>query len=205
VVGGRFIFGGNLIFPTGVLVTVGPLRRSLADAPRLAGFDDFARANGPVLFRTAVVITGDRGHAEDLVQLTLLRTARRWSVAAESPKAYAFRVLINLGRDRIRHLRRRVPEDLSATFDMHPPSHSGFAQTDAIEDREFLTNALSQLTTAQREVVVLRFLVDLSVAATAEILGISEGTVKSTTAKATAHLRVLLAAEPTTREVHSDY
>jgi RNA polymerase sigma-70 factor (sigma-E family) len=200
-----FSSGGNVILPIGVLLKVGPIRRSLTGTQQLAEFDDFARTTGPSLFRTAVVITGDRGHAEDLVQTTLLRTARRWSVAAESPKAYAFRVLINLGRDRTRQLRRRVPEDLNANFDMSPPSHPGVDLTDAIEDREVLIDALSELSVAQREVVVLRFLVDLSVADTAGILGISEGTVKSTTAKATARLRVLLTTESTIGEVPGDY
>lgn len=202
---GRFLFGDNAISLTGVLLKVGPLRRSLSGDRHLADFDEFARAVGPILFRTAVVITGDRGHAEDLVQTTLLRTARRWSAASESPKAYAFRVLINLGHDRTRQLQRRVPEDLNAALDMQPSARPHVDQMEEIEDRQLLTDALGQLTAAQREVVVLRFLVDLSVADTAEVLRVSEGTVKSTTAKATARLRALLTAEPRVSEVRNDY
>jgi RNA polymerase sigma-70 factor (sigma-E family) len=171
----------------------------------LEAFDDFARINSPMLFRAAVVITGDRGHAEDLVQTTLLRTAKRWSVAADSPKAYAFRVLINLGRDRARQLRRRASEDLSGDFECLSICHPGDEPTRRVEDRELLTTALRQLAPAQREVIVLRFLVDLSVADTAAVLAISEGTVKSTTSKATARLRTLLSDGPVISEVQSDH
>ena len=78
-------------------------------------------------------------------------------------------------------------------------------ETATVLDRQLLTSALAELTATQREVVVLRFLADLSVAETATVLRISEGTVKSTTAKATARLRLLLADEPLPPEVHSDY
>jgi DNA-directed RNA polymerase specialized sigma24 family protein len=49
----------------------------------------------------------------------------------------------------------------------------------------------------QREVVVLRFFLDLSVAQTAAALGASEGTIKSYTARAIARLRDLLSEAPT--------
>lgn len=113
------------------------VRRSAAGDPL---FDDFVRAHAPILLRTAVLITGDRGHAEDLVQTTLLRTASRWSVAAASPKAYAFRVLINLGRDRARRLRRRIPEDLSGTMEMPFLSPASVDETATVLDRQLLTS-----------------------------------------------------------------
>jgi RNA polymerase sigma-70 factor (sigma-E family) len=177
---------------------MGLVRRKRQSAANGQAFDDFVCANAPQLLRTAVLITGDRGHAEDLVQTTLLRTAVRWSVASESPKAYAFRVLINLGRDRARLLRRRPSEALSGDLEAPFRSEPGFDETDSVVDRQLLATVLAQLTSGQREVIVLRFLVDLSVSQTAAVLDISEGTVKSTTAKATARLRQLLADNPTT-------
>jgi RNA polymerase sigma-70 factor (sigma-E family) len=176
---------------------VGLLRKTRRSAAHGQEFDDFARVQAPLLFRAAVLITGDRGHAEDLVQTTLLRTALRWPAASASPQAYAYRVLINLGRDRARHLRRRVAEDLTGQVETGVGSASRADESDAVVDREVLTVALAQLSTAQREVVVLRFLADLSVVDTAAVLGISEGTVKSTTARATTRLRRLLVEPPT--------
>lgn len=52
-----------------------------------------------------------------------------------------------------------------------------------------LSAALAQLTTKQRAVIVLRFFEDQTEAATAEVLGVTVGTVKSQTAKALAKLR----------------
>jgi RNA polymerase sigma-70 factor (sigma-E family) len=176
---------------------VGLVRKTWRNATQGKEFDDFARVQAPLLFRAAVLITGDRGHAEDLVQTTLLRTAIRWSVASEHPQAYAYRVLINLGRDRARHLRRRVAEDLTEHMDTALEPDSRTDESDAVVDREVLTVALAQLTPAQREIIVLRFLADLSVVDTAAVLGISDGTVKSTTARATARLRELLVEPPT--------
>ena len=70
------------------------------------------------------------------------------------------------------------------------PTVSGFA------DRSVLVDALQQLPSMQRKVVVLRHLLDLSVAQTADELGIGEGTVKSHTSRGLAALeRALSAAE----------
>lgn len=45
--------------------------------------------------RTAYVLTGDRGHAEDLLQEVLVRMHRRWRLIRISPEAYARRALVN--------------------------------------------------------------------------------------------------------------
>jgi len=67
-------------------------------------FDDFVRARSAALMRTAYALVGDHGHAEDLLQTALLRTARRWASARHAPEAYARQVLVNLCRDRVRWL-----------------------------------------------------------------------------------------------------
>lgn len=46
-----------------------------------AEFEAFVRASRPALLRTAYLLAGDRHRAEDLVQETLVRVARRWSGA----------------------------------------------------------------------------------------------------------------------------
>lgn len=61
-----------------------------------------------------------------------------------------------------------------------------------VEERQALEQLLGELTPQQREVVVLRFYLDLSVAETAELLGIAEGTVKSAAHRGLAQLRGLL-------------
>ncbi|GAB3872340.1 SigE family RNA polymerase sigma factor [Kibdelosporangium lantanae] len=151
-------------------------------------FEEFVRASSASLLRTAYLLTGDRGHAEDLLQTTLLRVAWRWSAASEQPDAYARRVLVNLSRDRWRNLRRRVREHHQQDLPQLPVDDD----TDRVTTREALMPALRELPTRQREVVVLRFFADLSVAETAQALRCSEGTVKAYTSRALTKLRQLL-------------
>ena len=154
-------------------------------------FDTFVEGRSTALLRTAYLLTGDRGHAEDLLQTALLRTARHWSRARDAPEAYARRVLVNLSRDRIRWLVRRPREAPM------PPELDGPRATDAgyeqVVEHQVMVRALAALPTRQRQVIVLRFFEDLSIEQTAESLGLSAGTVKSYTSRALARLRELLA------------
>jgi RNA polymerase sigma-70 factor (sigma-E family) len=151
-------------------------------------FDDFVRIRSATLLRTAYALVGDHGHAEDMLQTALLRTARHWARAREAPEAYARKVLVNLCHDRWRWQRRRPRETVLADDAAAPVP----AAIDAAGERSSLFQALKLLPMGQRQVIVLRFLEDLSVAQTAELLGISAGTVKSYTARALASLRALL-------------
>jgi RNA polymerase sigma-70 factor (sigma-E family) len=154
-------------------------------------FEAFVERGSTALLRTAYLLTGDRGHAEDLLQTALLRTARQWSRARDAPEAYTRKVLINLSRDRIRTLFRRPRE---APL---PPDPDNLRTVDAgydqVAERRAVVRALAELPTRQRQVVVLRFFEDLSVEQTAQLLGFSTGTVKSHTSRALARLRELLA------------
>ena len=153
-------------------------------------FEDFVRDRSAVLLRTAYALVGDYGHAEDMLQTALLRTARRWSNARSAPEAYARQVLVNLCRDRVRWLRRRPPESVLA--EGAEQSRVVDEVADQIGERRLVIQALRGLPAGQRHVVVLRFLEDLSVAETAELLGISQGTVKSYTSRALSSLRITL-------------
>jgi RNA polymerase sigma-70 factor (sigma-E family) len=165
-----------------------------------ADFDEFVVARSPGLLRTAVLLTGDRHDAEDLVQTALLRVARHWSRALDNPEAYTRRILVNLAYDHSRRRKRRPeqlgpPPDRAATDD-HADDHA--------DDRDELLGLLRELPPRQRATVVLRFWEDLSVAETAQLLGCSEGTVKSTTSKALAHLREALQLPVTATSIGAD-
>ena len=154
-------------------------------------FDAFVRERSTVLLRTAYLLVGDRGHAEDLVQTALLRTARRWRHASHDPAAYARRVLVNLAKDRWRNRCRR-PREVDI-----PDELRGGDFGDDVLLRSVLVDAVLQLPVRQRAVLVLRYFQDLSVDGTADALGCSPGTVKSQTHHALAKLRQLLGEQGT--------
>lgn len=141
------------------------------------------------LLRSAYLLCGEVGAAEDLLQLTLMRVSAHWRTAVDSPEAYARRVLINLSRDRARRSRRRVHEAAWHELTAEPERRD---HADEVTGRSQVMAALAQLPGRQREVLVLRFYGDLSVADTAAATGSSEGTVKSHTSRALARMRELL-------------
>jgi RNA polymerase sigma-70 factor (sigma-E family) len=152
----------------------------------------FAIRVSPALLRSAYLLIGDRGEAEDLLQVALWRVARHWAAIESSPDAYAHRVLINLSRDRRRRLSRRAREIVGTDA----PAAMVADVAGSIAQRDWMVQAIRQLPRRQREVVVLRFLLDLSVEQTAAVLGATEGTVKSHTSRALSQLRGLLSELP---------
>jgi RNA polymerase sigma-70 factor (sigma-E family) len=162
-------------------------------------FEAFVAEASGRLMRTAYLMSGDRGHAEDLVQVTLLRTARRWPRVRREPEAYARRVLVNLAKDRWRTLRRRVTEVADVAVDASLPE----TPEDDLLEREHLLAAVRELPAGQRAVLVLRFFDDLSVAETAAALDCSEGTVKSQTSRALVRMRAVL-DQPTHERTNAD-
>jgi RNA polymerase sigma-70 factor (sigma-E family) len=151
-----------------------------------AEFSDFAHSRWPGLFRLGYGLTGDRGLAEDLAQTALANAYAAWPRVrrADDPDAYLRRILINSYRSGFR--KRRVAEELS---DSLPES----AIADPVGDhgdRAAVLAAVAGLPAKQREVVLLRFWLDLTEAQAAATLGCSVGNVKSQTARALAKLKV---------------
>jgi RNA polymerase sigma factor (sigma-70 family) len=131
-----------------------------------AGFERFVASASPGLLRSAYLLTGDHAVAEDLLQSALLRTLRRWDSITGPPGAYAFAVLVNLSRDRLRAGRRRP-----ATAPEHDALERPAAdQLDRLVERDAITRAARRLPNAQREVLACRFVLDLTVAETADAL-----------------------------------
>ena len=122
-----------------------------------------------------------------LVQTALVKVYARWSrVRREDAFAYTRRVLVNANTDRLRrtHL-REVP---GTTIDR---VEVGERAPDQVEQRDEILRMLAPLTTRERRVVVLRYYCDLSESDVAEELSVSVGTVKSTTSRAIAKLRLV--------------
>jgi len=149
----------------------------------------------PRLHRTAYMLCGDTHRADDIVQATLTALYLSWhrAGAAENIDGFVHRILVRryLDERRLRWSRVRlgpIPPEAPTTTATTAAGH-GF------EERDELMTALRSLPKGQRAVVVLRFLNDMSVEATAEALGCSVGNVKSQCARGLAALREAFGAE----------
>ena len=164
-----------------------------APAGREAEFTEFVGSASARLLRGALVLLDTREEAEDALQLTLLRTFRRWDHARQAPEAYSRTVLVNVCRERWRH-RARHPE-VTGLLTETGPRAVVTSFTEAVDRRHVLVRVLRRLPAVQREVLVFRYMLDASVADTAAALGIAEGTVKSAASRGLDQLRMLLSAE----------
>jgi RNA polymerase sigma-70 factor (sigma-E family) len=150
-------------------------------------FEAFVAARSADLLRTAVLLTRDRGHAEDLLQTALVKAYRRWHrIDGEDPYPYVRRILVTTAAS---WRRLRATQEIVA---LPPHEASTPDPTEAVAERERLTAALDTLPPRMRAVLVLRYTEDLSEAATAEALGCSIHTVRSQTVRGLARLRTVL-------------
>ena len=154
-----------------------------------AGFATLYAAHNRELVRFAYLLTGDAGLAEDLVADVFAQVLRRWgSTTIDDPQAYLRRAVVNRFNSglRRRYLVRRVQHTADG-------SDRGVVHADErLAERDAMFQALDRLPEGQRSVVVLRYYEDLSVTETAQVLGVSEGTVKSQTSRALERLESIL-------------
>ena len=132
-----------------------------------AGFEEFVAARSDDLLRTAVLLTRDRGHAEDLLQTALVKAYRRWNrISGEDPYPYVRRILVTSAASWRRLRATQEIVSLPAHDPPGPDANDGFA------DREQMADALATLPPRMRAVLVLRYAEDLSEAATARDAGV---------------------------------
>ncbi|MGH7692640.1 MAG: RNA polymerase sigma factor [Candidatus Dormibacteria bacterium] len=159
-------------------------RRPDAEAEALA--ERWVRLYGDLALRTAYLLLRDRGLAEDCVQDAFL-SAWRARTSLRDPgaeRAWLMTIVANTARS---HLRRRIPVPTD-TVPADPGTGDPYAELALSAD---LREALDQLTRDQREVIVLRVYLDLSVEDTARALKVAEGTVKSRLSRALEALRLI--------------
>lgn len=153
-------------------------------------FAGYVAGSSASLARTAYLLTGDRGLAEDLLQESLISVAQRWSVVVRhgDPDPYVRRVMVNKSIDAWRRRRGR-PAEVMTGYEPIDTLASPGDDSEAVERRLILRDALMKLTPRQRAVLVLRFYEDLTERGTAGLLGCSVNTVKSQTRLALQRLR----------------
>jgi len=147
-------------------------------------FDALFERYKDYVYRVAFFVTRNSGDAEEASQeafLDLLRALPRFKLDGPARfETWLYKITVNRCRSRFR--RKRLPsadwdelaDELVAGVN-GDPEHSALKR----ETRDTIWRAVDRLPDAQREVVALRYLSDLSYDEIAEALGINPGTVKS--------------------------
>jgi RNA polymerase sigma-70 factor (sigma-E family) len=149
-------------------------------------FRDYVLARGTALLRMAVVLTGNRADAEDLVQAALAKTYLAWGKINDRAAldAYVRRAMVNTHISWWRH--RKLEE--FPTDELPDQVVADHARDSDMA--EVVRRALDRLPRRMRAAVMLRYFEDMTEPEIAAALGISLGTVKSTVSRAVARLRV---------------
>lgn len=149
--------------------------------------DDFAtymRARWPVLVRSLVMLGCAPAEAEDVAQAALTHCYSSWERVrrADDVDAYVFRSVLNTWNSsrRRRWWGERPSDDIPERVQ---PEHTHLSDL-----RATLVRALQDLSPEHRQVLVLRYVADLTETQVAAALGISPGTVKSRTSRAIANI-----------------
>jgi RNA polymerase sigma-70 factor (sigma-E family) len=139
------------------------------------------RAHHLELVRLAVLIVGDPATAEDVVQDAFEQLHRRWRTLRKQGSAldYARSAVLNGSRSVLRRRSVARRHEARVVTSKGPDADAAVL----FEQRTELIEAFRALSARQREVLALRYYVDLSVAEVAATLHISEGTVRSTASR----------------------
>ena len=141
------------------------------------------------LIRLAVVMLGDREAAEDVVQEAFCGLYRRWEHLSAQANAlpYVRSSVLNGCRTLLRHRNRRQARVAAGARPLETAESAEASALVSEEHREVLA-ALRRLPDRQREALVLRYYLELAEPEIAQSMGVSQGTVKSTTSRALAAL-----------------
>ncbi|GAA1039853.1 SigE family RNA polymerase sigma factor [Virgisporangium ochraceum] len=151
-------------------------------------FREYFVARRDTVRRTAYMLCGDWHWADDLTQSAFMRLAVNWRKVRDRQALDAF-VRTCLMRAYFSDLRKVWRRRERSVAD--PPDLA--VAGEGTDDRAAFLSALRRLPPRQRAVLVCRYYQDLDVAATAQTLGCSPGTVRSQAARGLAKLRDLLA------------
>jgi RNA polymerase sigma-70 factor (sigma-E family) len=161
------------------------------DADADAALEELYAVHYVRLVRLAVLLLGDVGRAEEVVQDSFVAVYRRWGQLREANvPAYLRQTVVNRSRSVLRHL------TVVSRHPAEPLADVPGADDDVLRGarRRAVIDAMARLPRRQREVLALRYYVDLSEREIAETLGISAGAVKSHASRGAAALREHLSA-----------
>jgi RNA polymerase sigma-70 factor (sigma-E family) len=155
-------------------------------------FEGYVRERGQALLRFAYLLTGSLATAEDVTQSALTDTFRHWTRISRTdhPDAYVRRVILNTY---LADRRRRWSTEIPAAFMPDQAAPSGMDPETRVVSSDAFRRVIANLPPRSRAVIILRYYLDLKDSETAEMLGITESTVRSTVTRALDSLRTTLA------------
>ena len=147
---------------------------------------DVCRDLYPRLVGALGLVCGDRTMAEDLAQEALVRLWERWATnrRPENPMAWCYRVGVNMARSAAR--RRAIEQRILGRAQAHRPVADGI---EALADTLPVRTAVLALPIRQRQAVIARHYLGLSVDETSLAMGCAPGTVTALTHQGIASLR----------------
>ncbi|WP_238992411.1 RNA polymerase sigma factor [Jiangella ureilytica] len=156
-------------------------------------FADWYTALRPRVLRAVTIAVGDRDLAEEATAEAFARALARWPAGAalDSPVTWLLKVAVNEVRTRWRRgrLERRHLQRLAAEPERHTP---------AAEPRDdALWAAVAALPERSRQMVAMRYVLDLAEHEIAAALGVTRGTVASTLSRARQQLATAITREET--------
>jgi RNA polymerase sigma-70 factor, ECF subfamily len=155
-------------------------------------FGDLYELHLEAIYRYLYYRVSDPHEAEDLTEMVFLKAWQalpRYRLAEFPFTSWLYRIAHNLLVDSRRTRKKHVMLD-EGLSDGAPSPEAHLVQR---EQRQVLQRALACLNEQQQQVLILRFISDLSHAETAQVMGQSEGTVRVIQHRALAALRRLLA------------
>jgi len=170
-------------------VSPAPAGRDWHDTDADGAVEQLYAAHWRALVRLSYLLVHDLGTAEEVTQDAFVAVHQRWAGIRDPERALAYlrRAVVNGSRSRLRHLKVvRVHAERQPPVGVVRGADEAALESDR---REAVMDALAGLPRRQREVLALRYYVDLSEADIAETLGISRGAVKSHASRGAAALR----------------
>jgi RNA polymerase sigma-70 factor, ECF subfamily len=159
----------------------------------MAAWEPLVLAHQEAVFRYAWLLLGDPDEAEDAAQETFLRAWRY--LARFDPtrplRPWLLSITSNLASNRRRSAGRYLSALMRAFRNEPPPATLEEKSAQRLQADQ-LREAVQTLNTTDRQIVYLRYFLDLSVAETAEALDIAQGTVKSRLSRALEKLRNII-------------
>jgi len=174
---------------------VGPEEARLVERAKggnVAAYEELVRGHQVVAFRTALTITGDAAEAEDAAQEAFVKVYRPLDRFRSGVpfRPWLLTVVANEARNRRRAAGRRRGLTLRAAEYSSPSAPPSPETTVVAEERRAeLLGAVEGLREEDREVISLRYFLELSEAEAASVMGCARGTVKSRLSRAVGRLR----------------